>query len=315
MTVSSYPSSHRVAGFALGFATAKASSICATKYILSFWEAKNVLLPYIALAVTSLLGALVSIASPDPAPCMVSEEEDVKKAESGSSAWRGSGSGYLSWRRNQRAQGSVGGGGGGGGGRNPSAGISDGWSVADALSGYFATARRRVSRLYRHWFAQFFGLHVAMLLMSVLVPFSFGQSKVLAFLLPVFRHELRMPRIALAAMYSVAVVCGAVLQPGLGALVDELGYRRCFVWLSPVLACGLLLPILAVFVEFDKSLALGMRGGALVLFVALFVVRGTGVTLQTASNALCNQWFDKERGIANAFYQAPFVFLYLTPKS
>ena len=240
LAVALFPTSHRVACFAVGLASSKIASIVAYYFVLS-WEVTTVVLPYIALTAVAFLGMMVAVVSPDPAASL-----HTPLHADGAAGWQ------------------------------------------DIL-GYMHTARQRVSRLYCEYFEQFFGLHVGMLGMSVLAPFSFGQSKILAFVLPNIRHALSMPRMPMSFIYSSAVIFGAVLQPGAGALVDEYGYRSAFAVASPVLACGMLLPLLAVYLEHDPALGLGMGAAALVLFVALLVIRSAGVALQTTSNALCNQ--------------------------
>ena len=88
-------------------------------------------------------------------------------------------------------------------------------------------------------------------------------------------------------MFSYNRVCSLTIECVL--LRIRYGYGSSFAVASPVLACGMLLPLLAVYLEHDASLGLGMGAVALILFVALLVIRGTGVALQTTSNALCNQ--------------------------
>lgn len=65
LAVQLFPTSHRVAGSALGLAMSKACSILSYYQVLS-WEETSLVLPYMGVALCGLLGTLISVAAPDP---------------------------------------------------------------------------------------------------------------------------------------------------------------------------------------------------------------------------------------------------------
>lgn len=174
---------------------------------------------------------------------------------------------------------------------------------------YSANAQWRLSRLYTTYFCQFTGMHARALACAVggASVGGFAVSKVLAFMMPGIRRDLHVPRTSMSLMYSLAVVVGAVLQPGIGALVDEHGYRLAFAVLLPIMGLGFLIPLLAEYLRSESVLVTGLPGTLFLMAVTLLMMRGIGTSIQTTSNALVNRWFRQQRGQAMATYHLAFM--------
>ena len=116
-----------------------------------------------------------------------------------------------------------------------------------------------------------------------------------------------MPRTSMSLLYTVSVVGAAVLQPALGAFVDEYGYRQAFACTLPALGLGFVTLVLAEWVRYDPLLNMGLGGAVLLTGIGLFLLRATSVAVQTIASTLVNQWFDKQRGQASAMYHLGFM--------
>ena len=174
---------------------------------------------------------------------------------------------------------------------------------------FVTNASRRINHLLLVYLAPLASLHAAMLAMAIggAGVGGFAVSKVLAFFLPRLRHSLLMPRTSMSFLYTVSVVGAAVLQPALGALVDEYGYRQAFACTSPILGLGFVALALAEWVRYDTLLNMGLGGAVLLMGIGLFLLRVASVTVQTIASTLVNQWFDKQRGQATAMYHLGFM--------